>query len=79
MLEAVLLLTEGTLCCLPSTPSLPRGTPAFVSLAREQVSEIDLKVGVFPGLPVSLTGTVVTKARLSPIRWEFIRGTSLLL
>lgn len=31
------------------------------------VSEVDLKVGVLPGLPVSLTGTVVTKARLSPI------------
>ncbi|CAN0439131.1 unnamed protein product, partial [Laminaria digitata] len=31
------------------------------------VSEVDLKVGVWPGLPVSLTGTVVTKARLSPI------------
>ncbi|CAM9312990.1 unnamed protein product, partial [Hapterophycus canaliculatus] len=28
------------------------------------VSEIDLKVGLFPGLPMALKGTVVTKARL---------------
>ena len=33
-----------------------------------QVSEIDLKVGLLPGLPMSLRGTVVTKARLNPVR-----------
>lgn len=47
------------------------GPPACASLALEQVSEVDLNVGLLPGLPVSLKGTVVTKARLSPIRWEF--------
>ncbi|CAM9362745.1 unnamed protein product [Scytosiphon promiscuus] len=31
------------------------------------VSEIDLKVGLLPGLPMALKGTVVTKARLNPI------------
>lgn len=33
-----------------------------------QVSEIDLKVGLLPGLPMALKGTVVTKARLNPTR-----------
>ncbi|CAN0283733.1 unnamed protein product [Ectocarpus sp. 6 AP-2014] len=31
------------------------------------VSEIDLKVGLLPGLPMALKGTVVTKARLNPV------------
>eukprot|EP00903_Cladosiphon_okamuranus_P008675 g8314.t1 len=30
------------------------------------VSEIDLKVGLLPGLPMALKGTVVSKARLNP-------------
>lgn len=33
-----------------------------------QVSEIDLRVGLVPGLPMALKGTVVTKARLNPTR-----------
>lgn len=33
-----------------------------------QVSEIDLKVGLLPGIPMALRGTVVTKAKLTRVR-----------
>lgn len=46
---------------------------------RELVSEYDLSVGLFPGLPVRVKGTVVTSADLdakAPETWEMtVRGT----
>ncbi len=45
----------------------------------ELVSEYDLSVGVFPGLPLRVKGTVVTSAELTviaPETWEMkVRGT----
>lgn len=41
--------------------------------ARELVSEVDLEVGVLPGIPVKIRGTVVTTAKLAIVsdqKWE---------
>lgn len=49
---------------------------------KELISEYDLSVGMMPGLPIQVKGTVVTSADLTPVApetWEmFVRGTKVI-